>query len=96
MRVRAIPLLVGFGLTACVVGAERRPSRVESQTTPPPPAERRSAADPLAGAQPPPPEPPPGDPPSADAVWVSGYWHWDGVRHVWIAGRWEERPALAR
>jgi len=23
------------------------------------------------------------------AVWVRGYWHWDGTRYVWERGRWE-------
>ena len=26
-------------------------------------------------------------------VWASGYWMWNGNRHVWVAGRWvHERP----
>jgi hypothetical protein len=29
-------------------------------------------------------------------VWESGYWHWNGHRHVWIAGHWERaRPGYA-
>lgn len=27
-------------------------------------------------------DPPPG------AVWVPGFWHWDGFRWVWVPGRW--------
>ena len=30
-------------------------------------------------------------PPSADMIWVPGYWHWDGGHHVWMGGRWEAR-----
>lgn len=22
------------------------------------------------------------------SVWIPGYWHWNGARHVWISGRW--------
>jgi hypothetical protein len=25
----------------------------------------------------------------AEAVWVEGYWHWNGVQYVWIPGHWE-------
>jgi hypothetical protein len=31
-------------------------------------------------------------PPSATASWVSGYWHWEGARYVWIPGHWENAP----
>ena len=27
------------------------------------------------------------------AVWIPGYWHWSGYRHVWVGGRWSPRPA---
>lgn len=30
--------------------------------------------------------------PSRDHVWISGYHNWDGQRHVWVAGRWEQPP----
>lgn len=31
-----------------------------------------------------------------DMVWVAGYWHWNGVRYVWIPGHWEpQRPDRA-
>ncbi len=26
-----------------------------------------------------------------NAVWVSGYWRWNGKKHVWVNGRWQ-RP----
>ena len=32
---------------------------------------------------------PHGHPPKADAVWACGYWHWEGVRYVWIEGSWQ-------
>jgi hypothetical protein len=33
-----------------------------------------------------------GPPPSRNHVWVQGYQNWDGQSHVWVAGRWEQRP----
>jgi hypothetical protein len=35
-------------------------------------------------------------PPSATAAWVSGYWHWEGARYVWIPGHWENAPPGAQ
>lgn len=32
----------------------------------------------------------PDHPPSPDAIWLSGYWDWDGEEYVWIKGRWVE------
>ncbi len=29
--------------------------------------------------------------PYEGAVWVEGYWHWNGARYLWFPGRWE-RP----
>ena len=26
--------------------------------------------------------------PFAGAVWLPGYWHWAGARHVWVGGNW--------
>jgi outer membrane protein with glycine zipper/YXWGXW repeat-containing protein len=48
-------------------------------------------------AQPPPPPPPPGPEimspqPSPYAVWVPGYYAFDGQQYGWIAGRWEVPP----
>jgi hypothetical protein len=50
----------------------------------PPPAEPEVTV-------PTPPPPPvvevrPPQPPKA--VWIPGYWHWNGRRHVWVGGRW--------
>jgi hypothetical protein len=31
--------------------------------------------------------------PFVGAVWISGYWGWNGGRHVWVPGRWDHgRP----
>lgn len=24
----------------------------------------------------------------ANGVWIPGYWHWSGTKHVWVGGRW--------
>jgi len=31
--------------------------------------------------------------PFEGALWIPGYWHWSGGRHLWVAGRWTARPA---
>jgi len=31
--------------------------------------------------------------PFPGAVWIGGYWGWQGGRHVWIGGRWEHPRA---
>ena len=31
----------------------------------------------------------PSGPGKPGAVWVRGYWHWDGVTYVWQRGRWD-------
>ena len=30
--------------------------------------------------------------PTPGMVWIAGAWHWDGVRYVWVPGRWETPP----
>ncbi len=32
-------------------------------------------------------------PPGGHAVWVPGHWRWNGVRYVWLRGRYLIRPA---
>jgi hypothetical protein len=27
-------------------------------------------------------------PPFAGAIWIPGYWHWQGRHHEWVVGRW--------
>ncbi len=52
-----------------------------------------------------PPPPPPNPPqtaetvppaPSPNALWISGYWSFDGRAYAWIAGHWELPPPGAR
>jgi len=31
--------------------------------------------------------------PFAGAIWLPGFWNWQGARHVWVAGRWSASPA---
>jgi hypothetical protein len=33
-----------------------------------------------------------GPAPGAGYVWIPGYHNWDGTRHVWVAGRWDQPP----
>ncbi len=35
-------------------------------------------------------------PPSPAALWIPGYWAYDGVRYVWVAGHWEIPPPNCR
>ena len=30
--------------------------------------------------------------PFPNALWLPGYWNWNGQRHVWVGGRWSARP----
>src|SRR5215813_10829702 len=30
--------------------------------------------------------------PFEGAIWIPGYWDWNGVRYVWVAGRWSPQP----
>lgn len=31
--------------------------------------------------------------PFAGAVWIPGYWHWNGNRHMWVGGHWSAARA---
>ena len=33
-----------------------------------------------------------GAPPTAQHIWVAGYWAWQGNKYVWVPGHWELRP----
>ena len=33
-----------------------------------------------------------GPAPSLTAVWVDGYWHWNGKQYEWRTGAWVELP----
>ncbi|MBL9203768.1 MAG: YXWGXW repeat-containing protein [Opitutaceae bacterium] len=58
-----------------------------------------SQPQPRYRTMPEPPAPPPpqgGDvmtaPPAPNAIWVPGYWSWDGRGYSWLKGRWEIPP----
>lgn len=35
-------------------------------------------------------------PPRDGYIWISGYWNWDGHRHVWVGGHWAHaRPGYS-
>ncbi len=57
---------------------------------PPPPT------DEAATAAPPPPIVEVRPPPPPNGVWIPGYWHWNGSRHVWVGGRWSAPRAGMR
>jgi hypothetical protein len=50
----------------------------------------------VAVVQVPPPPPPPAEyvtaQPTPSAIWVAGYYGYDGYRYVWVAGHWEIPP----
>jgi hypothetical protein len=51
-------------------------------------------------ATPPPPPPTPAETipaqPAPNAVWVAGYWLYDGHSYTWMAGHWETPPPMAK
>jgi hypothetical protein len=76
---RASSLLVLLAVAACagcVATVEERSPRAVYVLGPPPPPLTEGPAN-------------PGGP---GLVWVSGYWHWNGVQYVWIPGHWENPP----
>jgi hypothetical protein len=88
-------LTLGALTSSCVIGRPARPSLPESAQGP--------SAAPVTGS-PVVPQTAPADgddtppaKPKLGAIWVRGYWHWDGVHYVWERGRWEssEAPAAA-
>ena len=81
-------LLLSALPAACVIGRPALPSRTESAQGPlaPPVTGAPVVPSTLAGPGATPPEK--GKP---GAVWVDGYWHWDGVRYVWQRGGFRAR-----
>ena len=86
-------------LSACVVAPYPPPRRVVYVEPVPAQAPAPVMVEPslvIDVAPPPPyvevvpPQPFPG------ALWIGGYWGWNGGRHQWVAGRWEHsRPGYA-
>lgn len=75
-----LALLACASLVGCVATATSAPSRSVIVNGPPPP--------PIVEQRP--------TPPSAQAAWVGGYWHWAGARYMWIPGHWENAPPGAQ
>lgn len=61
---------------ACVVNEPEAPTRGVVVSGPPPAPVREDRPA----------------PPGQNAVWVSGYWHWTGMRYAWIPGHWDAPP----
>jgi hypothetical protein len=83
----------------CVATARSRPTSGEAAAGPPPPPAAERTAGQLVARTPrsPPPDAVPDPRSHPGKFWVRGYWRWDGVRWVWMAGRWErERQPWAR
>jgi hypothetical protein len=75
---------VGCG---CVAGAELRPSQAQAKSGPPARAAGASAGALLLAA---PAAPDAGSPVTESGRrWVRGYWHWNGVRYVYVPARLE-------
>jgi hypothetical protein len=93
MRWRLVVLFApGLVLGGCVLGSNSRPSRADTQADLPPPVAEAGAAQLLLPSRRGLPPEAPDAGPLDGGVWVDGYWHWDGVRQVWVPGRSE--PAL--
>ena len=69
-------IAIGFAAVfpACVVEENAPPPRAVVVSGPPP--------APVEEGRP--------QAPSANAVWVAGYWHWSGMQYTWIPGHWED------
>ncbi|HVU36087.1 MAG TPA: YXWGXW repeat-containing protein [Opitutaceae bacterium] len=59
---------------------ERRAYRVVEAPPPPPPAPAAETVTPS---------------PASNAVWIPGYWSFDGTSYSWVAGHWEIPPPNA-
>lgn len=81
-------LLALFAISACAIARPVRPSGSESALGALAPPVTGSPIVPLIVAGESDPEVRGKGRPGA--VWVQGYWHWDGVRYSWQRGRWEQ------
>jgi hypothetical protein len=69
-------VLSGGAAAGCVAAATAPPTRVMVVNGPPP-----SPVEEERTPQ-----------PHAAAVWIAGYWLWNGIQYAWIPGRWETAP----
>src|SRR5262245_20318714 len=86
MRMKRIAVIAGglLGICAPALAQVSVSIEIDPPLQPPPPVAIEWAPPPLL-VDPPPPQP------FADAVWVGGYWTWDGD-WVWASGRWVPPP----
>jgi hypothetical protein len=71
--------LMAPSASGCVVNEAESPTRGVVVSGPPPaPVREDRSPQPTA--------------PSAQSVWVSGYWHWTGMQYAWIPGHWDAPP----
>jgi hypothetical protein len=87
---KALVVLALAGLTpSCVIGRASRSSASEVAQGPLAPAVLGAPVVPATLAENSDAAPDKGRP---GAVWLQGYWHWDGVSYVWQRGRWQNQP----
>jgi hypothetical protein len=84
-----IALFAGL-IPGCVIGRTSRLTAVESAQGPLAPPVTGAPVVPTTLAEN---SDAPPDKAKAGAVWVQGYWHWDGVRYTWQRGRWHDDPS---
>lgn len=68
-----VAVMLACALPACVVSEPETPARGIVVSGPPPAPMGEERSA----------------PPSAQAIWVGGYWHWTGMQYAWIPGHWE-------
>jgi hypothetical protein len=71
-----VGLLILATVAGCVVNEPESPTRGVVVSGPPPAPVREERPS----------------PPSPQAVWVQGYWHWTGMQYAWIPGHWDAPP----
>jgi hypothetical protein len=77
--------LVGSVLSALLIGCSTAQYEPTVTTTP-----RGEVV--VSQAPPPPRTEMPGIAPSAEQVWINGYWSYREGHYIWIPGHWEVRP----
>lgn len=83
--------IVALVLTGCVAASEKRATNTDAAHGAPPPAGDEPSAMQFTQQTPAlPADEGPGAQPERDRVWVRGYWHWSGVRYVWVPAHWEK------
>jgi hypothetical protein len=90
--------IVALALTGCVAAGEKRATNTDAARGAPPEAGHEPSAMQVVEQTPVlPADEGPSGPADPDRVWVRGYWHWSGVRYVWIPAHWEKaQPDYAR